>query len=56
VIGALNTTVVNWMIQSDYPLATRLEQTTALTVEAIAPRTKAESGVSPPSPDPRRES
>lgn len=38
VVGALNTTVTNWLIQPDYPLATRLDQAAALLVESIEPR------------------
>ena len=38
VIGALNTTVTNWLIQTHYPLAVRLDQAASLLVEAIEPR------------------
>ena len=38
VIGALNTTVTNWLIQTDYPLDVRLDQAASLLVEAIEPR------------------
>jgi len=38
VIGALNTTITNWLVQTDYPLAARLDQAAALLVEAIEPR------------------
>jgi AcrR family transcriptional regulator len=37
-IGTLNTTVMNWMGQDDYPLLRRLELTAMLIAEMIAPR------------------
>lgn len=56
VIGALNTTVVNWLIQVDYPLADRLDQATALLVEAIEPRGAKQPAGSSPTPGSHRES
>jgi AcrR family transcriptional regulator len=53
VIGALNTTVVNWLIQTEYPLAVRLEQAAALLAEAIEARPRGATGGSSPNPDPR---
>jgi len=38
VIGALNTTVTNWLIQGDYPLAVRFDQAASVLIEVIAPR------------------
>jgi AcrR family transcriptional regulator len=53
VIGALNTTVVNWLIQPEYPLADRLGQAAALLAEALEPRPQEATGGSSPNPDPR---
>jgi len=55
VIGALNTTFTNWLIQNDYPLAARLEQAASLLVEAIEPRPGDPPAGSSPLPDPDRE-
>jgi AcrR family transcriptional regulator len=38
VIGALNTTVTNWLIQDDYPLPVRFDQAASVLIEVIAPR------------------
>jgi len=56
VIGALNTTVANWLIQTDYPLAVRLDQAVSLLVESIEPRPDDSPGGSSPIPDSHRES
>lgn len=56
VIGALNTTVTNWLIETDYPLAVRLDQTASLLVEAIEPRHGDSPGGSSPIPEPNPES
>ena len=56
VIGALNTTFTNWLIQADYPLSARLEQAASLLVEAIEPRPGDPPASSSPIPDPDRES
>ena len=56
VIGALNTTLTNWLIQTDYPLADRLDQTASLLAESIEPRPGNPPGASSSIPDPRRES
>jgi hypothetical protein len=56
VIGALDTTVTNWLIQADYPLAARLDQAASLLVEAIEPRSGGSPGASSPIPEPNRES
>ena len=37
-VGALNTTVMNWLGQEDYPLLRRLEMTAALIAEVTEPR------------------
>jgi AcrR family transcriptional regulator len=37
-VGALNTTVMNWLMQEDYPLLRRLETTATLIAESTAPR------------------
>jgi AcrR family transcriptional regulator len=56
VIGALNTTFTNWLIQTDYPLSSRLELAASLLVEAIEPRPGNSPGSSSSIPDPDRES
>ena len=55
-IGALDTTVTNWLIQTHYPLAARLAQAASLLVEAIEPRPGGPPAGSTPIPDPDRES
>lgn len=54
VVGALNTTITNWLMQPDYPLAARLVQAAALVVESLAPRPMS-SSASQSVPDPDRE-
>jgi len=56
VIGALNTTVTNWLIQTDYPLDVRLDQAASLLVEAIEPRPVEPPDGSSPIPESNRES
>ncbi len=56
VIGALNTTVMNWLIQTHYPLAVRLDQAASLLAEAIEPRPGDPPGGSSPIPESHRES
>jgi AcrR family transcriptional regulator len=56
VIGALNTTISNWLVQTDYPLANRLDQAASLLVEAIEPRPGDARADSSPVPEPSRES
>ena len=56
VIGALNTTVTNWLIQTDYPLAARLDLAASLLAEAIDPRPADSPADSSPIPDSNRES
>lgn len=55
VIGALNTTFTNWLIQSNYPLAARLDQAASLLVEAIEPHPVDTPGGSSPIPVSQRE-
>jgi AcrR family transcriptional regulator len=56
VIGALNTTFTNWLIQTHYPLSARLDQAASLLVEAIEPRPGDPPGGSSPIPVSHRES
>lgn len=55
-IGALNTTIANWLIQPDYPLVARLDQSASLVAESIAPQPGFTPSIQPPIPDPNRES
>jgi len=54
-LGVLNTTITNWLMQPDYPLAERLDQSAALLVESLAPRPVDPPSASSSIPDSNRE-
>jgi len=56
VIGALDTTVTNWLIQAHYPLAIRFDQAASVLIEVIAPRPGASRDAPSALPVTRRES
>lgn len=56
VIGALDTTVTNWLIHTHYPLAVRFDQAASVLIEVIAPRPGHSPDASSAIPAAKRES